>query len=147
MPQARFLLLSSPTASAWEITWRLVAGNNHDLGRSPRPFPDAESAREAIEQLRAALDGMTSGLSPDSRPGRWGWQLRQGTDVTAVSSRWYERQRESRYSLGQFVAAVPVAPLSPTVAVRPRARELRRVAVPRQSRPTEPTAAPAEHTS
>jgi hypothetical protein len=116
----------------------VAAGRRQQPRPGPRTggLPDVEAAREAVEELRLALPGLTSGLSPDSRPGRWGWVLRQGTDVAAVSSRWYERQRESRYSLQQFLAAAPLAPVSASVVVRSRAREVRRAELRTRVRPT-----------
>lgn len=126
MSQARFLFLSTQLSGDQQVAWRLLAGNNHDLGRSPVPLVDATAARLAVVRLREALPGATSGHAPDSRPGRWGWQLKDEGEVLAVSSRWYERQRESRYSLQQFLAAVPVATVTENVAVRPRSREVRR---------------------
>ena len=140
MSQARFLFLSTQLGGAEQVAWRLVAGNNHDLGRSPVPLSDATAARLAVVGLREALPHLVSGHAPDSRPGRWGWQLKHEGEVLAVSSRWYERQRESRYSLQQFLAAVPVAALSEHVAVRPRSREVRRndLRIPRSSDPLPP---------
>lgn len=140
MSQARFLFLSTQVGSDQCVAWRLVAGNNHDLGRSPVPLADAAAARLAVDRLRDALPRATSGHAPDSRPGRWGWQLKHESEVLAVSSRWYERQRESRYSLQQFLAAVPVAAVTENVAVRPRSRELRRgdLRIPRAGDPAAP---------
>lgn len=134
MPQPRFLFLAtSPTGSAASVAWRLVAGNNHCLGRGPAPFDDAADCREAVDQLRERADAASAGLSPDSRPGRWGWQVTHVGEVLAVSSRVYERQREARYSLTQFLAAVPVAAVVDTVTMRPTSRELRRRTLPLQA--------------
>lgn len=126
--QPRFLFLATPAddGPSTTVSWRLLTGNNHVLGRSPVAHPDIELCRAAVDDLRHRLTGATTGLSPDSRPGRWGWQVVHGDDVLAVSSRQYERQRESRYNLELFLAAVPVAEISRTVAVRPRNRQLHR---------------------
>jgi hypothetical protein len=128
---ARFLLLyvSTPTPDGRtqdRVVWRLVAGNNHVLGRAPEPCDDVAACMTALARLQHELPSATTGLAPDSRPGRYGWRVTSGSQVLAVSSRWYERQRESRYSLQQFLAAAPTAPISPTVAARPRSREIRR---------------------
>jgi hypothetical protein len=132
----RFLFLELPvvvtTAGAragratTRTAWRLVAGNNHVLGRGPEPLADLDACRAALARLQAELGRVTTGPSPESRPGRWGWHVVLGREVLAVSSRWYERQRESLASLEQFLASVPVARMSETVAVRPRPREVGR---------------------
>lgn len=134
MPQPRFLFLATSSAGlhAPSVAWRLVAGNNHALGRSAVAFDAMTDCRAAVDQLRERADVASVGLSPDSRPGRWGWQVTHLGQVLAVSSRVYERQREARYSLTQFLAAVPVATVVDTVALRPVPRELRRGAPPAQ---------------
>ena len=135
MSEPRFLFLEVPAAVAagaragvvgTRTAWRLVAGNNHVLGRGPEPLADLDACRAALARLQAELGRAAAGFSPDSRPGRWGWHVLLGREVLAVSSRWYERQRESRYSLEQFLLAAPVARISEHVAVRPRTREVRR---------------------
>jgi hypothetical protein len=125
--QPRFLFLTTSSGSVGpSVVWRLVAGNNHALGRGPAPFAELESCMEAVTDLRERVHVASSGLSPDSRPGRWGWQVTHLDEVLAVSSRVYERQREARYSLEQFLIAVPVATEAPPVAVRTRSRDVRR---------------------
>ena len=136
MADPRFLLLELPVTvtsaglragvAGTRTAWRLVAGNNHVLGRVPEPLEDLEACRAALARLRAGVDRLTTGDRPGSRPGRWGWELRLGADVVAVSSRWYERQREALRSVEAFLDAVPVAGTSERIAVRPILRQLRR---------------------
>lgn len=127
-----------------EFLWRLVAGNNHVLGRSPSMYRELADCRAAITRLVEGISRAVPAPSPASRPGRWSWELVLPVEVTggdpggasnpaavtgtllAVSARRYERQRECRYSLENFVAAVPVAVVVDKVAVRPRARLLLR---------------------
>jgi len=104
-----------------DVLWRLVAGNNHVLGRAPAPCADLASCRAQVEALVAALPTAQSVRSPQSRPGLWGWRLTDDDgDLLAVSSRHYERMRDCDHSLRQFVAAGQVATVSDAVAVRPR---------------------------
>ena len=106
------------------IAWRLVGGNNHELGRSFDSFTDLTECVDAVHRLqeqigRAGPEATTSGSE-------WGWVLRiDGADV-AVSCRWYRRARESQYNLLQFLAAAPSAGLSDVVGTPPPRRELLR---------------------
>lgn len=113
----------APTA----VAWRLVAGNNHGLGRGPRSYVDLAACHAAIERLRSEL--ADAELITTQAPGTsaaWGWRVQLAGENVAVSSRTYQRQRESRYSLEQFLAAVPLAEPSVTAIARPRHRVVRR---------------------
>jgi hypothetical protein len=50
------------------VNWRLLGGNNRDLGRGVDPYPDAESCRLGIKNLLARLDRAET--FPPTRP-RW----------------------------------------------------------------------------
>jgi uncharacterized protein YegP (UPF0339 family) len=120
-----------------EFLWRLVAGNNHVLGRSPSMYRELEACRAAITRLVEGISRAEPAPSAASRPGCWSWELVLPAEATrgapgggsgapavtggllAVAARRYERQRECRYSLENFVAAVPVAVVVDKVAVRP----------------------------
>ena len=129
----RFMLAAtSPTFGASGVTWRLVAGNNHGLGRAGCFYPDVDSAVVAVERLRRELDRALLGVvrQPEATGG-WVWHLTLGDEELATSSRAHQRQRESRYSVQQFLAAVPVAqPPAALVLVRQRRVERRDIAVP-----------------
>lgn len=138
MSVPRFLFLATRRAderrdarACSDFLWRLVAGNNRLLGRSPGTYDREDLCREAVSRLVTDLAQAAPGQAPLSRPGNWSWQLAlRFVDhpplVLAVSARSYERQRESRFSLENFLAAVPIAAVAATVAVRPRTRQLLR---------------------
>ena len=135
MPAARFLFGWISTAELAEsrsslpsgtgpdlgptaVAWRLVAGNNHGLGRGPRSYLNLAACHAAIERLRCEVAGAE--LLTTQTPGitaAWGWRVQLDGQALAVSSRTYQRQRESRYSLEQFLAAVPLAVPSSTVVI------------------------------
>lgn len=125
---------SRPRAAGPLLTysWRLVAGNNHLLGRGPVGLPTVEACRDAVAALLAWVDEAVITPAADSRPGQWRWQLVRHVgdgdrDVLAVSARHYPRQRESRYNAEQFRAAVPRALVSDVVTVRAPSRVIGRI--------------------
>ena len=90
--------------------WRLLGGNNRELGRSPVWYPDVDSCREAVRSLKREIGGVTSAITAAARPGgAWSWRLAVSGTPVAVAGRHYHRQRECAYNLNHFVAAVPDA--------------------------------------
>lgn len=92
---------------AW-TAWRLLGGNNRELGRSAEAFPDVAAAVAAIATLRSRFADLAATHQTDER-GRWRWRLTADDVAVVVSSRAYLRQRESHYSLAQFLAVAPHA--------------------------------------
>jgi hypothetical protein len=93
------------------ITWRLLSGNNRDLGRAAAPFADAASARAAVHELRRALaTSVSSVASPDGR-GRWTWRVSVNGQDLAVSSRQYQRRVQAEAACASFVALAVAAPV------------------------------------
>lgn len=150
VPRFLFLATGRPggrrdAAAASDFLWRLVAGNNRLLGRSPGTYESEALCRESVTRLIANLARASPGQAPLSRPGHWSWALTLRTVeapplALAVSARCYERQRESRFSLENFLAAAPIAVVASTVAVRPRSRLLVRTdlvlpVIPSQGQP------------
>jgi len=93
------------------FAWRLLGGNNRELGRSAEVHPSAATCRDAAAQVRTRIAALTSVLATDARQGQWRWRLDDTEATLAVSSRLYLRQRECTYNLAQFVAGAAVAEL------------------------------------
>ena len=148
LPRFLFLAMASPGPPAAkagaEFHWRLVGGNNHVLGRCPVAYRELELCHDALTRLVAGIDDLCTAVGPANRPGGWTWQLSgpgpgdgSGLDVAAetladdhvlaVSARSYERQRECRVSLENFLAAAPAAAIVGKVTVRARTREVTRL--------------------
>jgi hypothetical protein len=82
-------------------SWRLLGANNRELGRGGRVHITEEECLAAIDDGRAKIAlarQVTVFLD-----GRWAWQLEIEGEVFASAGRAYQRQRECRYSLGQFL--------------------------------------------
>lgn len=103
--------------------WRLLGGNNRELGRSAQAFP-VDSFLEEIERLQSMADHLSLVVTP-TPTGKWFWAASNRGTRMAVSSRVYGRQREARYNAEQFLRALPLA-------VPVRAMELRTILRPAQ---------------
>jgi hypothetical protein len=106
------------------IAWRLVGGNNHELGRSFDTFGDLDACVAAVRVLQQRVNDVEAEVTASGT--QWGWVLRLDGEAVAVSCRWYRRVRESQYNLVQFLAVAPSAGLTDGVGSQPVRRELLR---------------------
>jgi hypothetical protein len=83
-----------------EIRWRLLSGNNRDLGRGVAAYADAESCRLGIKQMLAVLDE----LVPQVRRGDhlWQWSLLAEQLPVISGGHAYDRQIRCEQALAQF---------------------------------------------
>lgn len=116
------------------MAWRLVGGNNRELGRSLETFPDESACRLAVTALQRGLDRAEPRIVVSKPTGSWSWMLGLDGHDVAVSGRSYQRHRECEYSLTQFLAALPVAQPGEGPDAKP---------TPRDSRHTEPEPEPS----
>jgi len=93
------------------VAWRLVGGNNRELGRSLGTYRDEPACRVAVTALQRGLDRAEPRMVVTDPTGSWSWMLGLDGHAVAVSGRSYRRHRECQYSLRQFLAALPVAQL------------------------------------
>jgi hypothetical protein len=88
---------------AYWYGWRLMGANNRELGRTAHSFVSYPLARRSIGQLKQCLARLVQQSTTDPRTGRWGWRLDLDGVAVAVSSRWYEREHDSRLGAAKFV--------------------------------------------
>src|SRR3954470_3472108 len=72
------------------VRWRLLSGNNRELGRGTEEFPDRESCCLSIKQLqavRAELERTVQRTSSSS----WIWLVALQGEVVAASGHRYDR--------------------------------------------------------
>jgi len=117
-------VLPSTDGTEPRIAWRLVGGNNHEIGRSFQAFADLDACVEAVRHLQQRIGHVEADTTTSGS--QWGWVLRLDGEEVAVSCRWYRRVRESQYNLVQFLAVAPSAGLSDAVGSQPARRELLR---------------------
>lgn len=108
-----------PLSDGSWCAWRLLGGNNRDLGRSANLFPGVPECKAAVEALRSRVAELVQVMSADPDTGMWIWRLELDGVAVAVAARPYFRQREGQYNLGQFLAALAdVTPVDLTLMVR-----------------------------
>jgi len=83
------------------VRWRLLSGNNREIGRGAESFPDAESCRMAVKELQVCVDDLESSVRRDGGH-VWTWQLRLGDRIVAASPRGFDRLIRCNYGLAQF---------------------------------------------
>ncbi|HET9653867.1 MAG TPA: hypothetical protein VFP72_00805 [Kineosporiaceae bacterium] len=91
------------------FAWRLLGGNNRELGRSARVLPSTADCRAAIETVQRRIRDLTPAVLTEPVANRWTWRLDLDGAAVVVASRPYHRQREAQYNLGQFLACAAEA--------------------------------------
>lgn len=102
------------------VGWRLLGGNNRELGRSAQVH-SARTILDEIDRVQSAADRLSIVVSK-SQTGKWYWAASGDGRRLAMSSRTYGRQRECRYNAEQFLRALPIAalPRPGSASERPR---------------------------
>jgi hypothetical protein len=95
------------------LRWRLLSGNNRQLGRSAELFAGVAEARRAATMIRDRAGSLEQYVVRLMAPVRWGWSLVLDEIVVAVSGRAYEGERTAMRALGLFFSAAVEAPLDP----------------------------------
>lgn len=106
IPGARLL---GPGGSGF-VGWRLLGGNNRELGRSATVYADKMAAADSVRRVQRAVEVAKAALTLEPGSGNWTWKLDLDGEVIAVSGRGFRRERECRHNLEQFQAGAPVAP-------------------------------------
>lgn len=91
--------------------WRLIGGNNKDLGCSAADFESPAASRRAVLELRARIGDAVPLVTIDPQSSEWTWRLEVDGRVVARSARGYLRHRECLYNVSHFLGSVPVAAL------------------------------------
>ncbi|MGX7677996.1 hypothetical protein ACSMXN_03770 [Jatrophihabitans sp. DSM 45814] len=109
------------------VGWRLLSGNNRDLGRGPELYADVDGCRQAILDLLDHLDECRGSVRPAAQ-NRWAWTLKVDGIVRAVSGHNYDRQLRCEQARLQFVNYARSAPIDgflTRTAARRAGREVR----------------------
>jgi hypothetical protein len=101
------------------VGWRVIGANNRELGRAAGPAWKVDEAYQAVHEAQLAFDRTTTHLGADA-VGTWSWHISLGSEVVAVSSRGYRRQRECVYSADQFREQFPSAKVFASQVLEPR---------------------------
>jgi hypothetical protein len=98
------------------VNWRLLSGNNREIGRGAEHFADAEACRIAVKNLQVVVDSLHE-LVRQTEAHRWIWQLRGVDGLVAGSPNGYDRLIRCNRGLEQFRAALPYAEVGNTVMI------------------------------
>ena len=108
-PSAWHVQLFASGATA-PVRWRLLSGNNRDMGRGVDQFDDAESCRLTLKQLQAdAAD-----LIPKVRrlsPSSWQWEIELDGVAIASAGHNFDRLIRCEQGMTQFIEHFATAPI------------------------------------
>ena len=90
-----------------EIRWRLLSGNNRDLGRGAITYPDAASCLVGIKEVLASLDDLEPSIRRHDHLWRWALHLNDAIVVTGGHA--YDRQVRCKQALDHFRNEAPDA--------------------------------------
>jgi hypothetical protein len=83
------------------VRWRLLSGNNREIGRGAESFSDAETCRIAVKDLQATVEELESTIRRDVGH-VWIWQLGLGDRLVATSAHSFDRMIRCDRGLAQF---------------------------------------------
>ncbi|MCW2494735.1 hypothetical protein [Jatrophihabitans sp.] len=96
------------------VRWRLLSGNNRDMGRGFDQFDDAETCRLAIKQLQADAAELESRIQRVA-PSRWQWQIVTDKLVVAAAGHPFDRLIRCEQGMSQFLEHFGTAPIGASV--------------------------------
>ncbi|MDT4932789.1 MAG: hypothetical protein QOK11_681 [Pseudonocardiales bacterium] len=97
-----------------QVQWRLLSGNNREIGRGAQVFADAESCRIAVKELQARFHE-TETFVRRAGGHSWTWQVSLAGKPVAAAAHNYDRLIRCERGLAQFVAQVAVAGVGPVL--------------------------------
>jgi hypothetical protein len=104
------------------LVWRLLGGNNRELGRSGDQYATVTDCLQSIQAIKRLFESVAAprvSFSSVRQVGsNWWWSVEEGGRTVAASARAFSRQLECRSNYDHFAAAVMLAampdPWSPT---------------------------------
>jgi hypothetical protein len=96
------------------VRWRLLSGNNRDMGRGFGEFVDAETCRIAIKQLQADASELKARIQRVG-PSSWQWQILTDVLVVAAAGHPFDRLIRCEQGMAQFLENFARAPIGPSV--------------------------------
>lgn len=102
------------------VQWRLLSGNNRELGRGVNHCPDTARCLAGVSQLRSRFTEARGCIRRSAR-GVWSWELELDGLPVATSGHDFARLIRCQQGLARFAASFPTAPVG-TTAVDTSAR-------------------------
>jgi hypothetical protein len=104
VPRAPTVQLFAATATA-PVQWRLLSGNNRDIGHGASEYRDIETCRLAVKELQHGVDDAQSSVRRTST-NQWCWQLTRNGVAVAVSAHGFDRLIRCEQGLDYFRAGI-----------------------------------------
>ncbi len=123
-------LYSSPTSGG--VRWRVLGGNNRELGRGLLAYPDAEACRAGLTQTIADLPTLVPAVIRVDHS-HWGWRLRAGSLDIVGSGHPFDRRPRCEEACQRFVEMAPHASVRDALTVMPYGSRSMRPSVLRPS--------------
>lgn len=112
--RAHFQLFASDARAT--VRWRLLSGNNRELGRAYAAHPDAESCLLAVKDFVEVVDELTVQVRRREGDG-WGWALLADGRCVVTCGHSYDRQVRCEQAVANFCDLAATAALSSGVVV------------------------------
>jgi hypothetical protein len=109
-----FQLYSAAQTTA--VRWRLLSGNNRDMGRGVLVYRDPEHCRAGIREVLRRLDELEPSFVPEVG-NTWRWFLRYKGEPVVTSGHPYDRKVRCNEGHIQFLRHAPGAVLREDAAV------------------------------
>ncbi|MDP9118630.1 MAG: hypothetical protein M3O28_15460 [Actinomycetota bacterium] len=121
-PAERVQLFSA--APSGPVRWRVLSGNNRELGRGLGLFVDAEKCRIAVKELQVSMTALVPRIRPVS-PNEWVWELRRDGVPVAAAGHAFDRLIRCERGLSQFVDRFADAPIAAALMISDARRWVR----------------------
>jgi hypothetical protein len=125
-----FHLYSSPTSGG--VRWRLLGGNNRELGRGMLAYEDAEACRAGLGRTIVDLPSLTGAVMRVDHS-HWGWRLRAGALDVVGSGHPFDRRPRCEEACARFVELAPYGEVRDSLTVMPNGTRSMRPSVLRPS--------------
>jgi hypothetical protein len=125
-----FHLYSSPTSGG--VRWRLLGGNNRELGRGMLAYEDAEACRVGLARTLTELPTLVPAVMRVDHS-HWGWRLRAGSLDVVGSGHPFDRRPRCEEACARFVELAPHASVRDVLTVMPYGSRSMRPSVLRPS--------------
>lgn len=98
------------------VRWRMLSGNNREIGRGVESYPDLESCRIGVKEMQSQLHELEPGIRRMTS-NEWAWLLARDSHVIAMSGHGFNRLIRCEQGLAQFLANVREAEIGLTLMV------------------------------
>jgi hypothetical protein len=102
------------TSASAPVRWRLLSGNNRDMGRGVEQFDDSEVCRIGIKQLQADAAELRARVRRVT-PSRWHWEIVLDELVVAAAGHPFDRLIRCEQGMAQFLENFGAAPIGAVV--------------------------------